>query len=60
MEQNDIIDALQAERAGYVSRGLKDRVAQVDTELARLGVKTRKPNTRQETAVDDTGETRPA
>jgi hypothetical protein len=30
------IAALKRERAGYVSRGLDDRVAQVDKELARL------------------------
>lgn len=32
------IDALKRERAGYVRRGLTARVAQVDAELARLGV----------------------
>jgi hypothetical protein len=30
-------DALIAERAGYVARGLDARVAQVDAELARIG-----------------------
>ncbi|GGZ80269.1 hypothetical protein ACFOOM_07595 [Streptomyces echinoruber] len=30
------IAALKRERAGYVARGLKDRVAQVDKEIARL------------------------
>ena len=32
------VNALLEERRGYVLRGLKDRVAQVDAELARLGV----------------------
>lgn len=31
------IEALLSERAGYVNRGLKDRVASVDAELAHLG-----------------------
>jgi hypothetical protein len=31
------IDALLSEREGYVRRGLKDRVAQVDAEIERLG-----------------------
>lgn len=30
-------DALLYEREGYVARGLDDRVAQVDAELARIG-----------------------
>ena len=30
-------DALRRERAGYVARGLTDRVRMVDAELARLG-----------------------
>lgn len=33
----DYIRALREERAEYVNRGLPDRVAQVDAELARLG-----------------------
>lgn len=32
-----LIVALQAERAGYVLRGLPDRVAEVDAQLAELG-----------------------
>lgn len=32
------VEALLAEREGYVRRGLSNRVAQVDAELARLGV----------------------
>ena len=31
------VRALKEEREGYVRRGLKDRVAQVDAELARFG-----------------------
>jgi hypothetical protein len=31
------VDALLNERAGYVVRGMKDRVAQVDAEIKRLG-----------------------
>lgn len=37
------VSALQTERAEYVARGLTDRVAQVDAELARFGVATDKP-----------------
>ena len=33
-----IIDALLVERAGYVRRGRKDRIAQVDAQLALYGV----------------------
>lgn len=29
------VEALEAERAGYLERGLDDRAAQVDAELAR-------------------------
>lgn len=32
------IEALKRERDGYVRRNLLERVAQVDAELARLGV----------------------
>lgn len=31
-----LYDALAAERRGYVTRGLDDRVAQVDAQIARL------------------------
>lgn len=31
------VDSLLRERAGYVARGLANRVAQVDAELAKLG-----------------------
>ena len=33
-----IIDALLVERDGYVRRGRKDRVAQVDAQLALFGI----------------------
>jgi hypothetical protein len=36
MEQ--MIEALQTERRGYVARGLQDRVAEVDAQLSALGV----------------------
>jgi hypothetical protein len=32
------VDALLREREGYLARGLADRVALVDVELARFGV----------------------
>lgn len=35
----DRIEALLRERDGYVARGLKDRVAEVDASLAALGHK---------------------
>lgn len=35
----EMIAALQNERRGYVQRDLKDRIAGVDAELERLGVK---------------------
>jgi hypothetical protein len=35
--QDETIAALLEERRGYVMRGLPDRVAVVDAELARLG-----------------------
>jgi hypothetical protein len=31
------VKSLLEERRGYVARGLKDRIAQVDAQLARLG-----------------------
>ena len=34
---NKQIEALLAERNGYIARGLKNRVADVDAELVRLG-----------------------
>lgn len=33
-----MIEALQAERRGYLARGLAERVAAVDAQLAALGV----------------------
>jgi hypothetical protein len=32
------VEALLIEREGYLRRGLKDRVAQVDAQLAQFGV----------------------
>jgi hypothetical protein len=37
MTDDATIQALRRERAGLVARGEKDRVAQVDAELERLG-----------------------
>lgn len=37
---SQLIEALLTERAGYVARGLKDRVKQVDDALAHAGYKT--------------------
>ncbi len=37
--EQEMRSALEAERAGYVQRGLTDRVKQVDEALARLGGK---------------------
>ena len=40
-DKNDVlIEALRRERAGYVLRGLPERVAEVDVQLARLGAPT--------------------
>ena len=38
-----LVEALLRERQGYVTRGLPDRVAAVDAELARLGHEVEKP-----------------
>lgn len=46
-----IIEALLAERAGYVQRGLIDRVAQVDEQLAHYGHQVDR-NDKIETAAD--------
>lgn len=40
------IQALLRERAGYVARGLADRVAQVDEQLAHLGAQGAAPAAR--------------
>lgn len=45
------IEALIWEREGYVRRGLKDRVAAVDAELAALGHKRGKAETEVEVAA---------
>lgn len=36
VDKEAIVAALHRERAGYVQRGMKDRVAEVDAELKRL------------------------
>ena len=45
------VAALEFERSGYERRGLKDRVAQVDAQLAELGKspKGRSPGKRETT-----------
>jgi hypothetical protein len=40
-DMNKQIDALLIERAGYVRRGLKDRVKACDDSLAALGYKNK-------------------
>ena len=40
-DMNKQIEALLVERAGYVQRGLKDRVAAVDSVLNALGYKAK-------------------
>lgn len=42
------IRALLKERAGYVTRGLEDRVALVDAQLRALGHEAEKPSERAE------------
>lgn len=49
-DNEEIVAALHRERAGYVQRGLKDRVAEVDAELKRLGDK---PAAKREERVAD-------
>lgn len=39
----NMIAALKRERAGYVARGLTDRVRQVDEQLAHYGVRVAEP-----------------
>lgn len=38
-----LVEALLRERQGYVIRGLAERIAAVDAELARLGFEVEKP-----------------
>lgn len=46
-----IIEALLAERAGYVNRKLADRVKQVDDQLAIYGYKSQRGTAPVETAT---------
>lgn len=50
---NEQIEALLIEREGYVRRGLKDRVKQVDAVLDSLGYKTSK---RESAAIEPESE----
>ena len=43
MADDRYVAALRREREGYVRRGLKDRVAEVDAELKRVGMKPPEP-----------------
>ena len=45
------VEALKVEREGYVRRGLKDRVAQVDALLAAAGEKLEQAPVEQATAA---------
>jgi hypothetical protein len=46
-----IIEALLAERAGYVNRKLADRVKQVDDQLAHYGYTAKRASAPVETAT---------
>lgn len=49
----DEVRALTVERAGYVARGMTDRVKQVDAEIARLtGQPPRKRTSRKTTTTE--------
>lgn len=52
---NKEIEALLVERAGYVQRGLKDRVAAVDSVLNALGYKSKAPEV-ETASVEPTAE----
>lgn len=52
------IQALIRERQSYEQKGLTDRVAEVDKQLAALGEKTSKPQDRAEKRLGNQGETR--
>lgn len=52
---NKEIEALLVERAGYVQRGLKDRVAAVDSVLNALGHKSKAPEV-ETASVEPTAE----
>lgn len=40
---SSIVQALLEERAGYVARGRKDRIAQVDEQLKHFGISVDEP-----------------
>lgn len=50
-KNKSLIDGLLIERAGYVQRGLKDRVAQIDAYLRDLGHESKQLSTPVETAT---------
>lgn len=52
-QRADYVRALEEERRGYEVRGLKDRIAQVDAELARVQkVKDRTTEPQQNASAD--------
>lgn len=53
MMDKQLIDALLNERAGYVMRGLKDRVKQVDDSLRAAGYSSSAPVVETATAQPD-------
>jgi hypothetical protein len=59
VQREAYVAALQRERAGYVQRGLDDRVAAVDAELKRLGVSRPEAHKGTERAVTPPAEKRP-
>lgn len=58
MQQDAYVAALLSERAGYERHGRTDRVADVDAELARLGVTRQDAHHGQERAVRTDAQTR--
>jgi hypothetical protein len=50
------VAALLAERDAYITRGRRDRAAQVDAELARFGVVVDAPQTADATPAAETAD----
>ena len=51
-ERAGYVQALKDEREGYVRRGLTDRVAQVDAELARFDAAPKKRTAKKTTTAE--------
>lgn len=47
VDREALIEALKREKAGYAARGLTDRVALVDEQLALLGAASDDPSSRE-------------